>query len=176
MSQHRGRQLSGARFVPVLPGTPWVSGLQLVFSHPSLWYPGSQPALTAHSRGFQPLHSLDISLGLPCLSGPSSLCTLLGFGKLLTCLILFPALAPPSAGATLLRTDGRASPCSAELLRGPVLPSTLRPYPGEGGPYPAFLSLPLSLSLRLSSASSLATTDSAITMCSSDICCWKHQL
>lgn len=124
--------------MPVCTGILWVSELHLVLSHPLHWHPNPLPPLRACIGGILssqlwdlfgsnwplfPLspflfHSLFSSF-LPFFFPPS--CTTQSFGKLMTWLIFFLALAPPSAVSTLLKKANRGTYAWCSLLSSHIL-------------------------------------------------------
>ena len=163
------------------------------FLQPSLiWYPGSQAALRAQGGG--PLHSLKISSdqASSSLEHEPSLSALSHVLSLTVPPLRHPVLweAPGQPyplscpGATLnhstFSAQGAGRPCEAQACLPLCSPepcggeSCLVPGlygPTRGEERLGCVSLPLSLQLTFPE-----TADSAITTCSSEICCLKHQL
>lgn len=162
------------------------------YLQPSLfWYPGSQAALRAQGGG--PFHSLKISS-----DQASSLLEHAPSLAALSHVLFLTAPAPPSwalgsswpASSSFLRwchshhstfsAQGAGRPCEAQACLPLCSPepcgdeshSAPQLYgPPQGEERLGCISLPLALRLAFSE-----TADSAITTCSSEICCLKHQL
>lgn len=145
VSWHHGGQrgpLPGSWVVLVLRGILWVSELHLVLSHSLLWHPSPRPALRACIGSIPssqlwglvgsswntlspPPHPAFLFLFLPSSFLPFFFppsYTTQSFGKLVTWLIFFLALAPPSAVFTLLKKGDRGtyvwrSPLSSHILQ-----------------------------------------------------------
>ena len=168
---------------------PHFSAIQPTFSHPPFGTQApKQPSGLKVGALFTDLFGSGLKLAgtralslcpLSCFISDSLSPAILGFGKLLDGLILFPALVPasttPPSQPRGLGDPVRHRPAYPCALQNPVGMNPAR-FPQLYGPTRGeerlgCISLSLSLQLTVSE-----TADSAISTSSSEICCLKHQL